>query len=245
MTRTSEQSEAEFLEHYDPRAFPPTAVTVDVALFTIRQDRLCVLLVRRAEHPHKGRWALPGGFIGQDEDLQASAERKLAEKTGVERFAGHLEQLQTFGAPGRDPRMRVVSVAYVAIAPDVADPVSGTDSEAAEWRPVDPLPRGLAFDHRTILKSAIERVRNKLEYEPLAARFCGETFTIAELRRVYEIVWGRDLDARNFQRKVRESDIVEKTGGKAPAGRGGGPRADLYRAGSAKRIHPPMLRPDA
>ncbi|GAA2640294.1 NUDIX hydrolase [Dactylosporangium fulvum] len=239
-------NEAEFLASYDPRAYPPVAVTVDVVAFTIRQDTLTVLLVRRAGPPSEGRWALPGGFVREWEDLPTAAARELAEETGVATANRrlHLEQLGTYGAPDRDPRMRVVSVAYLAFAPDLPDPVSGGDARVAAWTPVSEVDQ-LAFDHATILADGLDRARSKLEYTPLATKFVGEEFSIAELRAVYETVWGEQLHAGNFHRKVLSvPGFVESTGAVAERGGSrGGPRAKLYRAGDAQLLHPALLMP--
>lgn len=219
------------------------AVTVDLVVLTIRDDELAVLLVQRGADPFKGRWALPGGFVETHEDLEAAAQRELGEETGVVAAGGHLEQLGTYGAPDRDPRGRVVSTAYLALLPDLPAPVPGTDAAEAEWRPVDAALRprpGLAFDHRTILRDGLERARAKLEYTPLATAFCGQEFTIAELRRVYEVVWGVTIDPRNFHRKVTGTPgFVEPTGSTASAG---GRPAKVYRRGPTTLLHPPMLR---
>jgi 8-oxo-dGTP diphosphatase len=222
------------------------AVTVDLVVLTIRDDELAVLLVRRGAEPFEGRWALPGGFVETGEDLSAAAQRELGEETGVVGVGGHLEQLGTYGAPDRDPRGRVVSTAYLALLPDLPAPVAGTDAADAEWRPVEaalgPRP-GLAFDHRTILTDGVERARSKLEYTPLATAFCRPEFTIAELRRVYEVVWGTSIDPRNFHRKVTgTAGFVEPTGATASAG---GRPAQLFRRGDAALLHPAMLRQPA
>ncbi|WP_433246768.1 NUDIX hydrolase [Streptosporangium sp. CA-135522] len=235
--------ESEFLASYDPRAFPAVAVTVDVVALTIRGGALHVLLVRRGEQPFAGRWALPGGFIRPGEDLPEAAARELAEETGLTPRA-HIEQLASYGAPGRDPRMRIVSVSYLAFAPDLPDPRAGSDAADAAWHRADRLPE-LAFDHGRILGEGLERARGKLEYTPLATTFVGETFTISELRGVYETVWGVPLHAGNFHRKILSvPGFVESTGETTESGGArGGPRAKLYRAGDARLLHPALLRP--
>ena len=228
---------------YDPRGFPPVAVTVDLVVLTIRDDTLQVLLVRRGEEPFAGALALPGGFIRPDETLSQAAARELAEETRLTVGAAHLEQLASYGDPGRDPRMRVVTVAYLALAPEMALPQAGTDAAEAHWVTVADLLDGdvLAFDHQRILADGVERARAKLEYTPLAAAFCPPEFTIAQLRRVYEIVWGATLDPRNFHRKVTGTPGFVLAEGAATAGDRGRP-AQLYRAGPAQQLHPPLLR---
>jgi 8-oxo-dGTP diphosphatase len=217
------------------------AVTVDVVVLTVRADTLQVLLVRRGVAPFLGRWALPGGFVLPGEDLEAAARRELREETGVEAPA-HLEQLQTYGAPRRDPRGRVVSVAYLAFVPDLPDAVAGTDAAHARYVAVDEV-GSLAFDHAVILADGVERARAKLEYTPLATAFCDATFTVAELRRVYEIVWGEPLDPRNFHRKVTGTPGLLVPTGETTTRDGGRP-AQLYRRGPAEQLHPPLLRAD-
>ncbi|PPK96108.1 8-oxo-dGTP diphosphatase [Kineococcus xinjiangensis] len=227
---------------YDPAAFPSVAVTVDLVVLTVRAGRLAVLLVERGEAPHRGRLALPGGFLRPDEDLPAAAARELAEETGLPHDCVHLEQLATYGTPGRDPRMRVVTICYLALAPDLPSPVAGTDAASASFVPVDDaLAAALAFDHDRLLRDGLERARAKLEYTPLAAAFCPEEFTVAELRRVYEAVWGTPLDPRNFHRKVTGADgFLEPTGHSTT--RDGGRPAQLYRRGPARTLHPSMPR---
>lgn len=191
---------------YDPAAFPPFAVTVDVAVFTVRRGALQVLLIERGVEPHRGAWALPGGFVGIDEDLDDAAARELAEETGIDPPAAYLEQLGSYGSPGRDPRMRVVTVAYWAVCANLPAPVGGSDAAYAHLAPVSKIERGgiaLAFDHERIVRDAVERLRSKLEYTTLGAKFCPPEFTISELRKVYEAVWDTSLDPGNFQRKVR------------------------------------------
>jgi 8-oxo-dGTP diphosphatase len=244
-------AERAFLDGYDPRAYPPVAVTVDVAILTVRDGRLCVLLVRRGTPPYQGRWALPGGFVREREDIEAAARRELAEETGLG-ATGHLEQLRCYGRPGRDPRMRVISVAYLALLPDPPDPAAGTDAADARYWPVDEgatvstppasPPVRLAFDHDEILADAVERARAKLEYTSLAATFLAEPFTIADLRRVYEAVWGVPLHPANFRRKVLSTPgLVVPTGEERATGRGW---AELYRPGGTTQLHPAILRPE-
>jgi 8-oxo-dGTP diphosphatase len=229
---------------YDPRGFPPAAVTVDLVVLTIRNDGLEVLLVRRGEDPFAGALALPGGFVRPDEGLNRAAARELAEETRLTVGAAHLEQLASYGDPGRDPRMRVVTVAYLALAPEMPLPRAGTDAAEARWVPARDVLDGdvLAFDHQRILADGVERARAKLEYTPLAAAFCPQEFTIAQLRRVYEIVWGTTLDPRNFHRKVTGTTGFVVPAGTATAGDRGRP-AQLYRAGPADQLYPPLLRP--
>jgi 8-oxo-dGTP diphosphatase len=232
------------VEGYDPQGFPAAAVTVDLVVLTVRADRLHVLVVRRGEEPFAGREALPGGFVRPDEDLLDAAARELAEETGLTPATVHLEQLASYGAPDRDPRMRVVTVAHLALVADPPEPRAGSDAAAARWAPVDEVSPGLAFDHDRILGDGVGRARAKLEYTALATSFCGPSFTVAGLRRVYEAVWGRPLDPRNFHRKVTSAaGFLEPTGGTTT--RDGGRPAQLYRPGTAAVLHPPLLRADS
>ena len=174
MARKPPADERAWLRSYDPGEFPPFAVTVDVVLLTVRAGQLCVLLVERDTHPFRGALALPGGFVRAKEDLDEAAVRRLERETGVQRDAAHVEQLGAYGRPDRDPRMRVVSVAYLVFAPDLPPPVPGTGTRSVEWVPVEEVDAGaLAFDHDQVLAAGIERARAKLEYTPLAAAFVG------------------------------------------------------------------------
>ena len=220
------------------------AVTVDLVVFTIRDDQLCALAIRRGIPPYRGRWALPGGFVQENEGLLDAARRELTEETGLDELPVHLEQLATFGEPKRDPRMRVVSVAYLAFGPDLPEPRAGTDAADARWRLVADLLSSssrLAFDHDQILTDGLERARAKLEYSPLATAFCAEEFTVAELRHVYEVVWGIELDPRNFHRKVTGSPGFLVPTDKRTTRNGGRP-ALLYRRGKATVLNPPISR---
>jgi 8-oxo-dGTP diphosphatase len=223
--------------------YPVFYVTVDVVALTIRDDTLFALVVQRAGEPFKGRWALPGGFVDPDEGLYDAASRELAEETGLGPGARRLEQLASYGDPGRDPRGRVVSVAWLAVVPGAAAPEAGSDAARAEWRPVTSLlgTERLAFDHYTILADGVERARSKLEYTALATAFLEEEFTIADLRRVYEVVWGITLDPGNFHRKVTRAGFVEPTGKSVQ--RGPGRPAALYRhVAEADELNPPLTR---
>jgi 8-oxo-dGTP diphosphatase len=224
--------------------YPFFYVTVDIVVLTIRDDALCALVVRRGQEPFEGRWALPGGFVEQDEDLHDAAVRELHEETDMLMHEVRLEQLASFGAPDRDPRHRVVSVAYLAVLPSGPEPRAGSDAAAAEWRPVDRLlnRRGhLAFDHFEILSAGVERARAKLEYSGLATEFVDDEFTVAELREVYEVMWDRRLDPGNFHRKVtRTPGFVERVG--RAVTRGPGRPAELFRFGGAEVLHPPLSR---
>lgn len=255
----SDAEEVKLPEGYDASEYPGFAVTVDLTIFTIEDGELKVLLIERGGEPYKGRWALPGGFVNVDESAEDAAVRELWEETHVkasfspeesesssEARPVHLEQLRTYSAPKRDPRTRVVSVAFLAFAADLPAPKAGDDAAQARWWPVedvlgeDPEVK-LAFDHYTILTDALERVRSKLEYTTLATEFVKEPFTISDLWRVYKAVWGKAPTRQNFGRKVLSvADFVEDIGELHQ--QGSGPRARLYRRGKAKQMHPAMMR---
>ena len=224
--------------------YPHFYVTVDIVALTIHDGVLCALVVERGAEPFKGRWALPGGFVNPDEGLLSAAERELEEETDVSTGDVHLEQLASFGAPGRDRRHRVVSVAHLAVLPHAPVPKAGSDAAGVAWKRVDELLQRrdvLAFDHFDILTVGVERARTKLEYSALATEFVADEFTVAELRRVYEVMWGRPLDPGNFHRKVtRNTDFVERVGRSVT--RGPGRPAELFRFGGAEVLHPPLSR---
>jgi 8-oxo-dGTP diphosphatase len=182
-------------------------VTVDIVIFTLREGSLEVLLVKRGVPPFEGQYAIPGGFIRGDESLEEAALRELYEETGVRNV--FLEQLYTFGDPKRDPRDRVITVAYYAlIASDKLSLVAGADAAEAQWFPVSSVPP-LAFDHKSILDYALERLRNKLEYTTVGFQLLAEKFTLGELQAVYEAILGRPLDKRNFRRKLALLGILK------------------------------------
>ncbi|MGP3691617.1 NUDIX hydrolase [Streptomyces sp. IBSNAI002] len=221
-------------------------MTADIALLTIREGALQVLMVERGTEPFRGRLALPGGFLRGSETLDETAVRELREETGLDAARFHLEQVGVYTDPRRDPRdPRVVTCSYLAIVPEPAAPVAGSDAAATRWLPVDTAlasPDLLAFDHHEILADAVEQARFKLQHSAVATQFCGPEFTIAELRNVFETVWGQLLDGPNFHRKVTEA-----AGFIVPVGRRRKPAvgrpAALYRAGDATTLTPPIMRP--
>lgn len=225
---------------------PNVLLTVDLVILTLRGTSLQLLLVQRGNEPYLGSLALPGGFLRDvREPIEVAARRELSEETGLDARSLHLEQIGVYGDPDRDPRGRVVSVAFLAIAPRLPDPVAGTDASGACWTPASEVlaaVQPLAFDHRRIAIDGVERARTKLETSTVATAFCGPSFTITELQKVYEAVWGVRLDPRNFYRKVQGTrDFVVPTG---PDKRTGpGRPARLFRPGPGEVLYPPMTRP--
>jgi 8-oxo-dGTP diphosphatase len=234
------------VDDYDPSAFPPFAVTVDVVVFTLEADALHVLLVQRDEEPFAGEWAIPGGFKTPNETLDQAAARELAEETGVD-AAPYLVQFGAYGDPGRDPRMNVVTVAYLAVLRDVDDIMAGSDAADARMWPVSDVLRGhlpLAFDHERIIRDGVDHVRRDLETTGLATAFVANAFTLSELRTVYEAIWGIRLDGANFRRTlVSDRGWVVATGRHAAPGSVGGKPPELFRAGRAWRRGAPIRRP--
>jgi 8-oxo-dGTP diphosphatase len=225
--RSDLNSEADYLERYRASDFPRPAVAVDIVVFTIVDAELRVLLVRRREHPFKGSWALPGGFVrvregkrDQGEDLDDAAARELEEETGLSPRQVYLAQLAAFGRAGRDPRMRVITVAYYALVrPDLVPLVSaGGDATNAEWFPLDVLSRNkLAFDHGEIIDAARRTIADRLHSSDVAFHLVPRTFTVPELRSTYEILAGVPFDPGNFRRRFQrmvEDGIIEQAPGK-------------------------------
>lgn len=192
---------------------PRPSVTVDIVVFGYAgKGRLNVLLIQRGGEPYKGHWALPGGFVEMDEELETSALRELEEETGVKNL--FLEQLYTFGKPSRDPRGRVISVAYYALV-NLQDhpPSPASDADRAEWFALDELPTDLAFDHADILEIAHQRLHNKVRYQPIGFELLPEAFTLAELQTLYETILGVEaLNKRNFRTRIKDMDILEEAG---------------------------------
>ena len=211
---------------------PHPAVTTDIVIFTIRQDQLKVLLVKRAHAPFQGEWALPGGFVAVDESLEEGARRELAEETGVSGV--YLEQLYTFGTPDRDPRERVITVAYYALIPtDEVEIRAATDAEGVSWYGLEELPN-LAFDHEDILQLAHQRLVAKLEYSTIAFQFMPKAFTLTELQKVYELILREPIDKRNFRKRILGLNLIKETGKERKSG--AHRPAKLYRVIDRSRV---------
>ena len=246
------QAEKDYLESYKPGDYPSVALTVDLVVFAVTGGVLHVALVRRGNHPFKGQLALPGGFVGPRESADDAARRELAEETGLDLgyLPVHIEQLATYSAPRRDPRMRVVSVAHlVLLATDgtaLPDLAGGSDAADAAWYPVHGVLDGkhggeLAFDHSLILFDGLNRLAGKMEYTTVGSQLLPEEFTLTQLRSVYEAVWNVPMAPGNFTRKM--TPHLEGTGRKTRISAGGAPAA-LFRA-TTDHIHPPLARPRA
>jgi 8-oxo-dGTP diphosphatase len=220
---------------------PHPALSVDVVVFTLREHRLQVLLIQRGMPPFQGMWALPGGFVHVDEALESAAQRELEEETGVKE--AYLEQLYTYGNPQRDPRERVVSVAYFSLIPSASTmrTEGGSDAASAGWFPVDELP-ALAFDHADILAYALRRLRYKLEYSAVGFELLPETFTLSQIQSTYEIILGERLDKRNFRRRILEAGIIEPTNS-LHSGEGRPARLYRYRAHAVAEVKARRLFP--
>jgi len=221
--------------------FPRPALTVDVVIFTLRENRLHTLLVERGEPPFAGMHALPGGFVRVDESLEAAASRELAEETGV--GEAYLEQLYTYGEPERDPRGRVVTVAYFALVAADAPFHSegGSNTRRAGWFPTDALPP-LAFAHAEIVTYALRRLRYKIEYSAAAFELLPETFTLSEIQHTYEMILGEKLDKRNFRRRILEAGVIEETD-RLRSGEGRPARLYRYREDAVAEVKARRLFP--
>lgn len=216
----------------DVLSYERPAVTVDVLILSVLEGALKVALIKRGLPPFKHSWAIPGGFVHLDESLEAAARRELEEEAGVTDV--FLEQLYTFGEPARDPRLRVITVAYYALVPATRITLTAaTDAADAAWFDVREVPP-LAFDHATILGCAIERLKSKLEYSTIAYSLLPPRFRLSELQQVYEVILGKQLDKRNFRKKILSFNLVEPTG-KMDAGGAHRP-AQLYRFKKRKLV---------
>lgn len=211
---------------------PHPAVAVDIVIFTVREQRLEVLLIERGVEPHKGSWALPGGFVRIAEDLLAAAVRELKEETGVE--GAYLRQVGAFGTPNRDPRERVISIAYFAILSSYTSALkASTDAAAAKWWPFVALPR-LAFDHEELLAAAHRALVDELSNSLIAFQFLAAEFTLTELQQVHEAIRNEPLDKRNFRKWMRALGTARPTGQFRHAGQ--------HRPAELYRVRPHLAR---
>ncbi|MBC3916994.1 NUDIX hydrolase [Undibacterium sp. CY18W] len=243
-----DSEEQEFLRQYNIHDYDIPLTSVDLVIFTIRDNLLQVLLVKRGDHPYKGKWALPGGFIDvqRDTNLDATALRKLREKTGVE--APYLEQLQGFGSKDRDPRGWSSTFVYFAlISSETVELRHGAGADEAVWYPLEgqnaqkPVVK-LAFDHSAILELALQRLRSKVEYTSLPAYLLPAEFTLSELQQVYEIILGRPLDKSSFRKRIKEGDFLDELPGRQRLGSNRPAQLFAVRAGLASASFNPLSR---
>jgi 8-oxo-dGTP diphosphatase len=227
-------------EGYIPERSERLALTADVVIFNLTNQELKVLLVCRAYPPFKGQWAIPGGFVHTSESIDDAARRELEEETGVRDV--YLEQLYTFGAPQRDPRGRVITVAYFALVAGEVPTRAGDDAAAAAWHSVYALPT-LAFDHADILKYALQRLRYKLEYTSVGFELLPNEFTLTELQTAYEIVLGEKLDKRNFRRRILEAGVLAETSKYRADGQGRPAQLYRYRKNAVMEVKARRLFP--
>ena len=229
------------MEGYDATAYERPSVTVDVVIFSLHKEQLRVLLIQRKYAPHQGAWAIPGGFVQMDESLEAAARRELMEETAVSNV--YLEQLYTFGDPNRDPRTRVITIAYIALVPhDAIQPQAGDDAAKTAWFSVNNLP-DLAFDHQGIIDYALMRLRYKLEYTTVGFELLPDQFTLTELQRAYELILGEKLDKRNFRSKIASAEILEESGNMRQEGKGRPAKLYQYRQDAVAEVKTRRLFP--
>ncbi|MCO5185753.1 MAG: NUDIX hydrolase [Anaerolineae bacterium] len=224
--------------HYDK-----PSVTTDIVVFSlfVPDHDLRVLLIKRLQEPFAGMWALPGGFVNIDESLEDAAARELEEETGVTDV--FMEQLYTFGNPNRDPRTRVITVAYFALVPFTSvQHRAGSDAAETAWFSVFDLP-DLAFDHHEIITYALQRLRYKLEYTMVGFELLPDEFTLSQLQQAYEITLQEPLDKRNFRRKILSAEIIEETGRKRQEGEGRPAKLYRYRQGAVAEVKTRRLFP--
>jgi len=193
-------------------------LTVDAVVFGYEEGNISVLLIKRKYEPFKGKWAIPGGFIENDESLEEAVERELFEETGIK--INYLEQLYTFGKPDRDPRGRVVSIAYFGLVrPNAFKIYASTDAEQVQWYNINELPK-LSFDHKEILKTAIERLQGKITYEPIGFELLDKKFPFSDLEKLYTTLLGREIDRRNFRKKIIGLNVLDELNEKVSKGSG-------------------------
>ena len=193
-------------------------LSVDAVVFGYEEGNISVLLIKRKYEPFKGKWAIPGGFVLNKESLEEAVERELQEETGIK--INYLEQLYTFGKPSRDPRGRVVSVAYFGLVrPNAFKIFASTDAEQVQWFGINELPN-LSFDHKEILKTAIERLQGKITYEPLGFELLDKKFPFSDLEKLYSTLLGRDIDRRNFRKKIINLNVLDELDEKVSKGSG-------------------------
>jgi len=232
---TAPKNEQEFIDSYNIHDFEIPLTSVDMAIFTVKDNELKVLLVKRAQYPAKGQWALPGGFInlGADKDLDTTAARKLREKTGVD--TSHLEQVVTVGSRTRDPRGWSVTVVYMAlISSEHIDLVADISSEDVNWISVKDIESNLAFDHKDILNQCYERLRSKVQYTSLPVNLLPEEFTLTDLQGIFEIILGGGREKKTISKRVLDADILLESGNMRT---GSNRPAKLYSVAENGRTH--------
>jgi len=229
------------MEGYNATDYERPSVTVDIVIFSLHEEMLRVLLIERKAMPYQGTWAIPGGFVQMDESLEMAARRELMEETAVSDV--YMEQLFTFGAPNRDPRTRVITIAYIALVPhDAIQPQAGDDAAQAAWFSANDLP-DLAFDHQEIIDYALMRLRYKLEYTTVGFELLPNQFTLTELQQAYELILGENLDKRNFRNKIFAAEVLEESGKMKREGKGRPAKLYQYRQDAVAEVKTRRLFP--